>query len=222
MSASTNTLEPRIADYVASVAATREDVILARLREATAPLPLARMQISVEQGQLMTLLVEAIGARRAIEVGVFTGYSALCVARALGPGGRLLACDVSEEWTAIGRPFWAEAGVAARIDLRLAPASETLQAAIAAGEAGTYDFAFIDADKEAYDGYYEQSLTLLRPGGLVALDNMLWHGKVVDPPPGDAETLALRRLTEKIFADERVTPSLVPIGDGLVLARKRT
>lgn len=177
------------------------------------------MQIGPEQGQLMAFLVELTGARRCIELGTFTGYSALVVARALPDDGVLVACDVSHEWTDIGRPFWEEAGVADRIDLRIAPAVETLDGLLAEG--GAYDFAFIDADKEAYETYFERCLELVRPGGLIAVDNTLWEGKVIDPNISDVDTEAIRRFNAKVATDERVTISLVPIGDGLTLARKR-
>jgi caffeoyl-CoA O-methyltransferase len=179
------------------------------------------MQISPEQGALMQMLVRLTGATRTIEVGTFTGYSALVVAEALPPHGRVIACDVSDEWTSIGRRYWQEAGVADRIDLRLKPALETLDALLAAGESGRFDFAFIDADKSNYDGYYERALRLLRPGGLVGVDNTLWSGAVVDASRDDADTLAIRALNEKIRHDDRVEMVLVPIGDGLTLARKR-
>jgi predicted O-methyltransferase YrrM len=192
-----------------------------RLREETATLDRARMQIGPEQGQFMALLVELIGARRALEVGTFTGYSALAVARALPDDGRLIACDVSAEWTSIGRPYWEEAGVAHKIDLRLAPAIETLDALLDEGRAETFDFVFIDADKTGYDAYYERALSLIHAGGLITLDNTLWEAKVVDPEITDADTEAIRAINKKLAADERVTLSMVPIGDGLTLARKR-
>jgi len=199
----------------------REHDDLRRLREETAVHPMARMQISPEQGQFMALLVELIGARKTLEVGAFTGYSALCVAKAIGPAGRVVTLDVSQEYTAIARRHWAKAGVADRIDLRLAPAADSLKAMVAAGESGTFDFAFIDADKTGYDTYYEYALQLLRTGGLIAIDNVLWSGKVVDPTDASDDTEALRTLNAKIAQDQRVTVSLVPIGDGLTLARKR-
>jgi caffeoyl-CoA O-methyltransferase len=186
------------------------------LREATRDHPHAGMQISPDQGQLMALLVRLMGARRTIEIGVFTGYSALAVALALPPDGRILACDISEEFTAIGRPFWQRAAVAQKIDLVLAPAMATLDARAAGGEAGTYDFAFIDADKVNYDGYYERCLQLVRAGGLIAVDNVLWSGRVAGPAQD-----ALQRFNRKLHADERVDLSLLPVGDGLTLARKR-
>ncbi len=199
----------------------REPAAAAELRAATAKLPHAGMQISPEQGQLMALLVQAIGARRAIEIGTFTGYSALWVALALPADGRLVCCDVSAEWTAVGKPYWGKAGVAGKIDLRIAPALETLDRLLAGGEAGDYDFAFIDADKTGYDGYYERCLRLLRRGGLIGIDNVLWGGDVADPEKRSADTLALRALNDKLHHDERVSLSMLPIGDGLTLALKR-
>jgi caffeoyl-CoA O-methyltransferase len=199
----------------------REHPAQAALRAATAAHPHAGMQISPEQGQFMALLVKLLGARRTLEVGVFTGYSALTVALALPDDGQVLACDISDEYTRVGRPYWEQAGVAAKIDLRLGPARATLDARLAAGEAGRYDFAFIDADKTGYDAYYERCLQLLRPGGLIAIDNTLWDGKVAHPAPGDADTAALQALNAKLHGDVRVDVSLLPIGDGLTLARKR-
>ncbi len=199
----------------------REPEVLARLRAATQSLPAAQMQIGPEQGQLMALLARLIGARRCIEIGVFTGYSSLAVALALPPDGRILACDVSEEWTAIAQRFWREAGVEQKIELKLQPAVRTLEQLLAAGEAGRYDFAFVDADKPAYDSYYELLLKLLRPGGLMALDNTLWSGRVTNPDDREPNTAALRALNDKLHRDERIDLSLLPIGDGLTLARKR-
>ncbi len=199
----------------------REPEVLARLRAATASLPLAQMQIGAEQGQLMGLLAKLVGAKRCIEIGVFTGYSSLAVALALPQDGRILACDVSEEWTAIARRFWREAGVEHKIELKLQPAVRTLEQRLAAGEAGRYDFAFIDADKESYDTYYELLLQLLRPGGLITLDNTLWSGHVANPSNRDPDTVALRALNDKLHRDERIDLSLLPVGDGLTLARKR-
>lgn len=199
----------------------REPDVLARLRAATASLPDAGMQIGPEQGQLMALLAKLVGARRCIEIGVFTGYSSLAVALALPPDGRILACDVSEEWTAIARRFWREAGVEHKIELKLQPAVRTLEQLLANGEAGRYDFAFIDADKPAYDTYYELLLKLLRPGGLIALDNTLWSGRVTNPDEREPNTVALRALNDKLHRDERIDLSLLPVGDGLTLARKR-
>lgn len=198
----------------------REHPAQSALRAATASHAHAGMQISPEQGQFMALLVRLIGARRALEIGVFTGYSALAVALALPEDGRLLACDISDEYTRVGRPFWQQAGVAQKIELRLAPALETLDAQLAEGASGSYDFAFIDADKSGYDAYYERCLRLLRPGGLIAIDNTLWGGAVARPAQ-DADTEALQRLNAKLHQDQRIDLSLLPIGDGLTLARKR-
>ena len=199
----------------------REPDVLRRLREETAPLPMARMQISPEQGQFMSLLVRLLGARMTIEVGVFTGYSSLSVALALPDDGRIIACDVSEEWTAIARRYWREAGVAHKIDLRLRPAIETLDALLAENRAGAFDFAFIDADKENYLNYYERCLELVRPGGLIAIDNVLWHGNVIDRTKQDADTQAIRAFNDRVSRDDRVWISLLPISDGLTLALKK-
>ncbi len=199
----------------------REPELLARLRRETAELPSGGMQISPEQGQLMGLLIELIGARRALEVGVFTGYSSTVVALALPSEGKLVACDVSEEWTQMARRYWHEAGIASKIELHVQPALQTLDALLAGGDAGSFDFAFIDADKTGYDAYYERCLSLLRPGGLLAIDNTLWSGAVADPSDQRESTRAIRALNTKIAADARVTSSLLPIGDGLYLARKR-
>jgi caffeoyl-CoA O-methyltransferase len=199
----------------------REHPVLQELREATAAMPHAGMQISPEQGQLMALLVKMLGARRTIEVGVFTGYSALAVALALPADGRVVACDVSEEWTSVARRYWEKAGVAAKVDLRLAPALATLDALIAAGEGGRYDFAFIDADKGNYAGYYDRCMKLVRAGGLIAVDNTLWNGWVADPAHAEDDTRAIRAFNDKLLADERIDLSLVPIGDGVTLARRR-
>ena len=207
-------------EYLLAVS-LREPDLLRRLREETAELPNARMQIAPEQGQFMALLVRLTGARRCLEVGVFTGYSSLAVALALPDDGRIVACDVSEEWTGVARRYWAEAGVEHKIGLRLAPALETLEGLLASGEAGRFDFAFLDADKENYPDYYELLLELVRPGGLIVADNTLWSGRVADPAHGEASTVALRRFNGQLHRDERVDLSLVPIGDGLTLARKR-
>lgn len=198
----------------------REHPAQVALRAATASHPYAGMQIGPDQGQFMALLVKLMGARRTIEVGVFTGYSALTVALALPDDGRLLACDISDEYTRIGRSYWEQAGVAHKIDLRLAPARETLDAELAAGAAGQYDFAFIDADKTGYDAYYERCLQLLRPGGLIAVDNTLWSGSVARLAT-DADTAALQQFNTKVHRDQRVDMALLSIGDGLTLARKR-
>ena len=196
-------------------------MVLRRLREKTMQHELARMQIAPEQGQFMALLAEIIGARRILEIGTFTGYSALWLASALPLDGNLICCDVNAEWTEIGLPFWDEAGVADRIDLRIAPAMDTLDDLLDGGERGGFDLAFIDADKENYLAYYERCLQLLRRGGLVLFDNTLWAGAVADPAQQDAETRAIRELNEHLHSDSRVGLSLVPIGDGLTLARKR-
>jgi caffeoyl-CoA O-methyltransferase len=199
----------------------REPALLARLRQETHELPTAQMQIAPEQGGFMTLLVELIGARRTIEIGVYTGYSSLCVAMALPPDGKLVACDISEAWTQIAKRYWVEAGVSDKIDLRLAPALTTLDQLIGEGAAGSFDFAFIDADKGNYLSYYERCMTLVRSGGLIAADNALWNGSVADPAKNDDNTVAIREFNARVKNDPRVTMSLVPIGDGLLLARKR-
>jgi len=220
MSVATITMTEALYDYLLKTT-LREPELLARLRHETAGLPSGGMQISPEQGQLMGLLIELIGARRSLEVGVFTGYSSTVVALALPPEGRLVACDVSAEWTDVARRYWREAGVESKIELHVRPALQTLEALLAAGDAGSFDFAFIDADKPNYDAYYERCLTLLRPGGLVAVDNTLWNGAVSDETDQRETTRAIRALNVKLAADSRVTASLVPIGDGLYLARKR-
>lgn len=221
MASRTLTITDALHDYLVHQT-LREPALLAELRAETARHPHANMQISPEQGQFMAILVELIGARRALEVGTFTGYSALCVALALPADGELTACDVSEEYTAVARRYWARAGVDHKIDLRLAPAARTLEFLMSAGLAGSYDFAFIDADKSSYDTYYEHALALLRPGGLVAIDNVLWGGDVADPGKNDPDTAAIRSLNAKVRNDTRVSMSLVPIGDGLMLARKKS
>lgn len=220
MSKKTLDLDERLYNYLLSTS-LREPDILRRLREETARHPYATMQISPEQGQFMALLVQLLGATKTLEIGVFTGYSSLCVALALPPGGKITACDVSEEFTSVARRYWQEAGVTDKIELRLAPALETLDQLLADGQAETFDFAFIDADKENYQGYYERSLQLIRPGGLVAIDNVLWGGRVADPQVQDNNTLAIRAFNEKLHHDEQVSISLVPIADGLTLALKR-
>lgn len=220
MSNRTFTLSDTLYRYLLSVS-LRDDPLRARLRQETARDDMARMLSAPEQGQLMALLVKLIGARKALEIGVYTGYSALCVAGALPADGRLVACDIDETWTAVAQRYWKEAGLDDRIELRLAPALETLDALIAHGESGSFDFAFIDADKENYGGYYERALTLLRPGGLIAVDNTLWSGQVADPACQDADTRAIRAFNEALHRDTRVDISLIPIADGLTLAMKR-
>ncbi len=199
----------------------REPEILAELRAETSKLPMAMMQIGPEQGQFMALLVRLIGAKNIVEVGTFTGYSSLAMALALGKDARITCCDISEEFTAIARKYWVKAGVADRIELKLGPAAETLQSMLKNGAKGKIDFAFIDADKTNYETYYDLVLEMLRPGGLLAIDNVLWGGDVADPGKKDEDTEAIRRINKKVHADERVDVSLVPIGDGLTLARKR-
>jgi predicted O-methyltransferase YrrM len=213
-------LDNRLYDYLLSVS-LREPEILRELREETANHPRAIMQIAPDQGQFMALLIQLMGAKKVLEIGVFTGYSSLAVALALPADGKMIACDVSEEYTSIASRYWEKAGVANKIDLRLAPALESLDELIASGENGSFDFVFIDADKQNYDNYYEQSLQLLRSGGLIAIDNVLWSGKVADPQIQDGQTKAIRKFNEKLHQDERITLSLVPIADGLTLARKR-
>ncbi|MDR3418629.1 MAG: class I SAM-dependent methyltransferase [Nevskia sp.] len=208
-----------LAAYYARVA-VREPPLLARLRHETAQMPGAQMQIAAEEGQFIDLLLRLIGARRCVEVGVFTGYSSLVTALALPAGGQLLACDINPDTTAIARRYWAEAGVADRVRLVLAPAQQTLDAELAGGAAGSYDFAFIDADKTGYVQYYERCLQLLRPGGLIAVDNTLWSGSVADPADRSADTAAIRAFNEHVAADRRVDFCLVPIADGVTLARK--
>jgi predicted O-methyltransferase YrrM len=194
---------------------------LTRLREVTRSLPRGRMQIAPEQGHFLTFLARLIGARRTLEIGTFTGYSALAMALALPADGRIIACDISEEWVSIGRPFWQRAGVADKIEVRIGPAIETLQQLERDGAADSFDLAFIDADKENMDGYYESALRLVRPGGLVILDNMFQGGRIIDPDNNDFRTNVVRDLNSKIAADERVDRVLVPIGDGMTLARRR-
>jgi predicted O-methyltransferase YrrM len=206
--------------YVSEVI-TRETPLQRRLRAETAALPRARMQIGPDQGAFLALLIHLTGARRALEVGTFTGYSALAIASALPEEGKLITCDVSEEWTAVARRYWEEAGVSGRIELRLGPAAETLARLLGEGGAGAFDFAFIDADKPSYDAYYEACLELVRPGGLIAVDNALWSGAVADPAVTDPETAALRALNAKVRDDPRVEACLLTVGDGVFLARKR-
>lgn len=220
MSKKTLGLDNQLYDYLLS-ASLREPEILRQLRQETTRHSEAVMQISPEQGQFMALLVQLLGATKTLEVGVFTGYSSLCVALALPPTGKIIACDVSEEYTRVARRYWQTAGVADKIDLRLAPALDTLDQLLAGGQAETFDFVFIDADKVNYEGYYERSLQLVRPGGLIAIDNVLWFGRVTDPQDQDKSTLAIRAFNDKLHHDQRVTLSLIPIADGLTLALKR-
>ncbi|MBD2000394.1 class I SAM-dependent methyltransferase [Leptolyngbya sp. FACHB-541] len=213
-------LGDRLYDYLLAVS-LREPEILLKLREETARHPMSQMQIAPEQGQFMSLLVQLMGATKTLEVGVFTGYSALSVALALPENGQVVACDVSEEFTAIARRYWEMAGVTDKIDLRIAPAVETLDQLLAEGQAETFDFAFIDADKSNYETYYERALQLVRPGGLILIDNVLWSGRVADGQVQDTRTEAIRAFNRKLHEDQRVTLSMVAIADGLTLALKR-
>jgi predicted O-methyltransferase YrrM len=220
MSDNTINLTPLLYDYLQNNS-LRESEVQQLLREQTHKMSMAQMQISPEQGQFMSLLIELLGARKTLDIGVFTGYSALSVALALPADGKVIACDINVEWTRTARLFWEKAGVANKIDLRLAPALETLQTLLEQGEAGTYDFAFIDADKVNYPAYYELSFNLIRPGGVIAIDNVLFGGKVADEQVTDVNTAAIRALNTKLLNDERVSLSMLPVGDGLTLARKR-
>lgn len=219
MTRSTIGLSDRLDAYIEAVS-LRDSDVQRRLREETARYPHGTMLLNPVQGQFMALLVKAIGATRAIEVGTFTGYSALCVALALPPGGTLVACDVDADAAAVARRYWSEAGVDERIDLRLGPAIQTLDALIAQGSAGRFDFAFIDADKANYDAYYERLLRLVRAGGLILMDNVLRSGKVADPEAG-GDAIPLRALNEKVGKDERVDATILPVADGLTIVRKR-
>lgn len=219
MSKRTLHLTDQLYDYLLDVS-LRESPALRRLRDETVQLPMARMQISPEQGQFMALLLRLMGARHTLEIGVFTGYSTLCAALALPDEGRIVACDVNPEWTSIAQRHWRDAGVAHKIDLRLAPAADSLNALVAQGQQNRFDFAFIDADKGNYGVYYETCLNLVRPGGLIAIDNVLWGGAVADPTANDEDTRAIRALNDKLHRDSRIELSLVPIADGLTLARR--
>ncbi|MFV1996742.1 MAG: class I SAM-dependent methyltransferase [Acidiferrobacterales bacterium] len=218
MSKKTLPLNDRLYDYLLSVS-LRETPLLKQLREETDGLEAAAMQISADQGQFMALLIKLINAHRVIEIGTFTGYSALVMAQALPKDGRIVCCDTSTEWTDIAKRYWTEAGTSNKIDLRLAPALETLDALVADGHENTFDFAFIDADKVNMTNYYERCLQLIRTGGLIAVDNVLWGGDVVDPENQKEDTVAIREFNEQLKRDQRVDLSLVPIGDGLTLAR---
>jgi predicted O-methyltransferase YrrM len=220
MSSSTLALTDALRSYLVEMG-VREHPVLARLRDDTARLPEAGMQIAPEQGALMGMLVALLQARRIVEVGTFTGYSALAMALAMPEGGRITCCDVSVPFTDIARKAWREAGVADRIDLRIAPAVDTLDLLLAEGRAGTFDLAFVDADKENYVAYHERCLALLRPGGVTLFDNVLWSGAVIDPKENSTSTLAIRDLNERLRDDDRIDLCMVPIGDGLTFARKR-
>jgi predicted O-methyltransferase YrrM len=213
-------LEKHIYEYLQSVS-LREAEILTQLRQETAQQPLGKMQIAPEQGQFMALLVQLMKAKKTLDVGVFTGYSSLVVALALPTDGKVVACEINQEYAAIARRWWQQAGVAHKIDLHIAPAGETLAQLLAAGEAETFDFVFIDADKSSYESYYELALQLVRPCGLIAVDNVLWSGRVADPQVQDNRTNKIRAFNRKLHQDERISLSLVPIGDGLTLALKR-
>lgn len=212
-------LDKTLYDYLLSVS-LREPEILTQLRQETAQHSMATMQIAPDQGQFLALLVKLIAAKKTLDIGVFTGYSSLVVALALPADGKVIACDIDEEYTAIARRYWQKAGVADKINLHLAPALETLEKLIAAGEAETFDFAFIDADKSNYDNYYELALQLVRPGGLIAIDNVLWSGRVADPQVQDNRTNKIRAFNQKLYQDQRVTLSMLAIADGLTLAMK--
>jgi len=218
---STHTIDivDRLYAYMLDIS-LREPDVLRRLRDETAKHPMAIMQISPEQGQLMQMLVRMLDAKNCIEVGVFTGYSSLVVVLALPADGRIVACDISEDYTAVGEPFWKDDGVRGKIDLRIAPATETLDAMITAGETGDYDFAFIDADKPGYPEYFERCLSLLRVGGVIAVDNIFMDGNAADPDTTSENAQAMRKFNAMLKDDTRVELSLIPIGDGLTLARK--
>ena len=213
-------LDDRLYEYLLSVS-LREDKILTQLRQETDRHSASIMQISPDQGQFMALLIKLLGAKKTLDIGVFTGYSSLVVAMALPEEGRVIACDRDPDSTAIARRYWEAARMSHKIDLRLAPALDTLDNLIADGESGSFDFAFIDADKRNYDNYYERALTLLRPGGMVAIDNVLWFGQVADPANDDKRTVAIRELNHKLHQDRRVEISMLAIADGLTLALKR-
>ncbi|MDQ2853465.1 MAG: class I SAM-dependent methyltransferase [Chloroflexota bacterium] len=220
MSSGSIGLSQELNAYLERVGA-REPEVLRHLREETAVMPQAQMQIAVEEGAFLSLLVKLLGARRILEVGTFTGYSSTAMALAMPADGRMVCCDVSREYTDVARRTWSAAGVADRIELHLRPALETLDALLADGAAGTFDLAFIDADKGNYAGYYERALRLVRAGGLIAIDNVLWSGRVIDPADDDEDTLAIRALNEAIADDERVDVAMVPIADGVTVARVR-
>jgi len=220
MSRRTEKLTDELYEYLLSIS-LREPDLLRRLRDETGKLEDGRMQISPDQGQFMALLVELLGARNVLELGAFTGYSALVMALALPDDGRVLTCDINRERTEVAQKYWDESGLGHKINLHIGPASETLEMLLVNGQAENFDFAFIDADKASLDLYYELCLKLVRPGGLIAVDNTLWHGKVIDPQVTDQDTEAIRAINAKLRVDQRVSLSVVPIGDGLALARKR-
>jgi caffeoyl-CoA O-methyltransferase len=219
MSKSTLFLNERVYNYLLSIS-LRENDLLRQLREETAKERSSNMQISPEQGQFMALLVRLMAANKALEIGTYTGYSSLCIALAMPQHGRLTCCDTSAQWTATARRYWDQAAIAHKIDLRLAPALDTLDGLLAEGHEGEFDFAFIDADKQNYLNYYERCLQLLRTGGVIAVDNTLWDGAVADPDNLNSDTLAIRDFNRRLYEDDRVSLSLVPIGDGLTLGLK--
>lgn len=219
MSSRTIPITPGLQAYI--VEHLNEHPVLRRLRDETAPMPQSNMQIGADQGAFMAQLVRLMGARRCLEIGTFTGYSSTVVALALPADGRIVCCDISTEWTDIARRAWSDAGVAEKVDLRIGPGVDTLNALLAAGEARTYDVAFIDADKPSYLAYYERCVELVRPGGAILIDNVLWSGRVADPDQNDPDTVAIRALNDRVAADERVDAVILPIADGLTLARVR-
>lgn len=212
-------LSETLYNYLLSVS-LQEAKVLKKLREVTATLPMSRMQIAPEQGQFMALLIKLIGAKKILEIGTFTGYSTLVVALALPQDGKIIACDIDQQYTKIARQFWQQAEVSHKIDLRIAPAIETLDKLIAEKQENSFDFIFIDADKRNYANYYERSLKLIRPGGLIAIDNVLWSGKVANSEDSDKRTIAIREFNQKLYQDSRVNISMLPIADGLTLAMK--
>ncbi len=214
------TLTDTLHEYLISVS-LRESDVLKKLRQETAKYPMAEMQIAPEQGQFMSILIQIMGATKALEVGVFTGYSSICIALALPAEGRLIACDINEEWTAVAQRYWRQAGVAEKIELVLAPGLNTMDRLLESGEGSTFDFIFIDAEKANYLGYYERSLKLLRRGGLLLVDNVLWSGRVADPSEQDLDTVAIRIFNEQLHQDDRIAISMLPVADGLTLAVKR-
>ena len=220
MSNKTIGISDELQAYVVAVGA-REPEVLARLRAETAAIPEHGMQVAPEEGAFLAMLVELTGARRCLEIGTFTGYSSRAIALALPDDGQLTCCDVSDEWTSVARRYWAEAGVSAKVDLRVAPALDTLDGLLEAGAAGSYDFAFVDADKTGYDGYYARLMQLVRPGGLIAFDNTLWGGRVLDHNPDDQDTRAIQALNARLAGDERVSLCLLPVADGVTLVRRR-
>ena len=220
MSSRSHAIEETIYDYMIATS-VREPETLAELREETLKLPNHNMQISPEHGQFMGLLVRSLGVKKALEVGTYTGYSSIAVAMALPPDGKMVCCDISKEYTDVARRYWKKMGLESKIELRLGPGIEGLDALIKEGATGTFDFAFIDADKNNYDAYYERSLTLLRKGGMILIDNVFQGGKVADPKATSANVDAVKALNKKIHKDDRVYMSMLPIGDGVTIALKK-